>query len=512
MRERFMVSQEAYMKVHYEILARREDEAVKSFLILSSSTHEVKEASWNPGEKTLSKALDALGIPISSLHEKDITPIRVFPELGVISAVSKVKSILDLIEQALAKLIRRVEPVPRSKALLISSVPMIKTPFVWEQGYTGKGVKVAVVDSGIDPSHPELPRAVASRSFVEDEPVDDLDGHGTHVAGIIAGRGEIYSGIAPDASLINSKVLNKDGWGYDDDIFAGIEWAVEVAGAQVVNLSLGHTPLPSEAEIKFASKYLEWIRRGVLFVAAAGNEGPAPETIKSPAIIPGVIAVGAVDKQGLIASFSSRGSQRVEKILGEIKPTLVAPGVSIVSTFPSDISHKGKIDPLHAYLSGTSMAAPHVTGIIALLLEASAERGYPPQDNYSNIVASLIASARSLQADKYAQGHGIIDSRRALAGLGKQKIQAPGEDALDRYRNYLSILESENLNARVESMVEILQSFLGVGILAMSFLSPGGNPSASILDALRKAYQSGLITREQYIYTLAYLLDKQKKQ
>jgi len=157
------------------------------------------------------------------------------------------------------------------------------------------------VDSGVWSDHPELREKVAAaKSFVEGEDVGDYNGHGTHVAGIIASNGEEYRGAAPGASIVNAKILNKEGNGSFDDGIAGVMWAIKDYKADVVNMSFGIVGVPAgyvEAALKLSTWTLDWMRRGVIFVAAAGNEGKyGYETMNFPVIAPGVIAVAASDK------------------------------------------------------------------------------------------------------------------------------------------------------------------------------------------------------------------------
>jgi len=223
----------------------------------------------------------------------------------------------------------------------------VQAPAVWASA-TGQGVKVAVIDSGIDTEHEDL--AVAGgASFVDyTTSYDDDNGHGTHVAGIIGARNNEVGtvGVAPDASLYALKVLDGSGRGYLSDVLAAIDWAVD-NHMDMINLSLA-TPVDSPA---LHNAVDQAYASGVLVVAAAGNSGSADgagDTLQYPAQYSSVISVGSVDAAHQRASTSSTGSGL----------EVVAPGVGIQSTY---------LNNSYATLSGTSMAAPFVAGELALL-------------------------------------------------------------------------------------------------------------------------------------------------
>lgn len=291
-------------------------------------------------------------------------------------------------------------------ALLDVSVPLIRAPQVWERGFTGKGIKVAVVDTGIDPNHPDFAgRILAFTSFVGGSGEDD-HGHGTHVAGIIAGSGGAsggkYRGVAPEALLLSAKVLKADGSGMMSDVMAGIEWAVE-QGARVINLSLG-SPGPCDGTDALSAMCDAAVKAGVVVCAAAGNDGPNPGTIGSPGCAREVITVGASDDNDQVAPFSSRGPTAD----GRIKPDILFPGVGIVSCRASGTSMGNPLDDFYTSASGTSMATPHASGIAALLLQAY------PDLTPAQVKARMMDSALSLNLDPNTQGAGRGDALRAL--------------------------------------------------------------------------------------------------
>lgn len=243
------------------------------------------------------------------------------------------------------------------------------------QNLTGRGVTVCVVDTGVDLSHPELShvRLVGWRDFVNDrrDPYDD-EGHGTAMAGIILARGRL-TGVAPGAQLIAVKAISATGSGTDARVASAVAFCTDPNqdgndedSAHVVSLSLGGTPRPflGSATDEAVNRAMD---RGVVVVAAAGNDGRDDNgDVESPASVPRVLAVGAVDRQGVIAPFSSRGQNDGPFPLPsrqdpDKKPEVVAPGVEIATLLDGGG---------YAYVTGTSPAAAFVAGIVALLLEA----------------------------------------------------------------------------------------------------------------------------------------------
>ncbi len=277
----------------------------------------------------------------------------------------------------------------RSSRTIPWGVARVDAPAAWSSG-EGAGIKVAVIDTGIDCTHPDLQCDFSSGMNIVSpgaDPMDDNE-HGTHVSGTIAGRGEgggVY-GVAPQATLIPVKVLNAQGEGSLSDIIAGIDWAVK-AGVDVINMSLG-----GAAQSPALKRAVEGaLAHGVVVVCAAGNSGPAADTVGYPAGYPGVIAVAAADRNDDAADFSSRGPQ----------VAFIAPGVDITSTVPGGG---------YAKLSGTSMASPHVAGLAALALERGARGPAGVRAAFKAAAASLCGANGCASAD--AQGHGLIDAAR----------------------------------------------------------------------------------------------------
>ncbi|HEV2780456.1 MAG TPA: S8 family serine peptidase [Actinophytocola sp.] len=299
------------------------------------------------------------------------------------------------------------------KPSLDASVPQIGAPTAWRAGYTGRDVTIAVLDTGIDDTHPDLRNRIAGmKSFIPGTDVRDTAGHGTHVASTIAGTGRAssgrYTGVAPDARLLIGKVC--EGGCPESAILAGMEWAA-AAGAKVVNLSLGGPDTADDDPLELAVNRLT-ARYGTLFVIAAGNDGGyGAETVSSPASADAALAVGAVDKQDAIAGFSGRGPRVRDAAL---KPEIVAPGVEITAA-RSRFSGLGKKGDRYVALGGTSMATPHVAGAAAILAQQHPDWTGP------RLKAALMSSAKTLaDTGTYAQGAGRVDVATAIT----QSLQA----------------------------------------------------------------------------------------
>ncbi|MFJ3223339.1 S8 family serine peptidase [Streptomyces sp. NPDC086783] len=296
----------------------------------------------------------------------------------------------------------RVEPD------LKESVPLIGAPEAWAAGWTGKGSKVAVLDTGVDAGHPDLKGLVdATASFVPDEGVTDVNGHGTHVAGTIVGSGAASGGdnkgVAPGADLLVGKVLGgAEGYGQDSWVMAGMQWAAE-SGADIVNMSLGDS-YPTDGSDPM-SQLVDSLseRYGTLFVIAAGNAGP--ETISAPGAAAAALTVAATDKEDRLASFSSTGPLAGS---GAMKPDIAAPGVDITAPRSQAMTDGG--EGLYRTLSGTSMATPHVAGAAAILAQQH------PDWTGAQLKEHLMSTAEGLDDgySPYEVGTGRLDVAAAV--------------------------------------------------------------------------------------------------
>lgn len=304
--------------------------------------------------------------------------------------------------------VRYVEKDQEVHVLLDKAVPQITADQVWSAGYTGKGVKVCVIDTGIDGSHPDLNggKIVGWVDYVSGKttPYDD-HGHGTHCSGTIAGTGAAengkYKGVAPEASLMGVKVLGKDGSGSNTNILKGIDWAVK-NGADVISMSLGsstHSQASDDA-IKNA------VNAGVTVVVAAGNSGPNAKTIACPGDSPDAITVGASDRNDAIASFSSRGPNRD----GTVKPDVTNMGVGLVAAKAAGVASSKPVGQYYQAMSGTSMATPMTAGTVALLLQAKPD--LTPKQVKDVLTRTAKPLGGSVPNNNY--GYGRVQAKAAL--------------------------------------------------------------------------------------------------
>ncbi|AIS51752.1 serine protease AprX [Thermoanaerobacter kivui] len=291
-------------------------------------------------------------------------------------------------------------------------------------GYTGKGVTIAFLDTGIYP-HPDFTkpknRIVAFYDVVngKKQPYDD-NGHGTHVAGDAAGNGYAsngkYKGVAPEANIVAVKVLDAYGKGLSSDILAGMQWVLDNKdkyNIRIVSLSIGETPsLPTFLDPLVRGVDTLW-KHGIVVTVAAGNSGPNYNTITSPGTSRNAITVGAVDDKRTsdisddeIAQFSGRGSPYL------YKPDIVAPGVKIISTASGNVpfgADEIMVNKAYRTATGTSMATPMAAGAAALLLEKN--------PNLANIQIKNILKSTAIKigdAGLWTQGSGMINIEEAL--------------------------------------------------------------------------------------------------
>ncbi|MEV6966530.1 S8 family serine peptidase [Hamadaea sp. NPDC051192] len=308
----------------------------------------------------------------------------------------------------------------RVQADLKESVPQIGAPTAWAAGYDGTGVTVAVLDTGVDATHPDLAGQIDEKvSFVPGEDTSDVNGHGTHVVSTIVGTGAasggVYKGVAPGADLIFGKVLGgAEGYGQDSWVIAGMQWAAE-SGADIVSMSLGDS-LPSDGSdpMSMAVNTLT-AQYGSLFVIAAGNAGP--ETIAAPGAAADALTVGAVDKKDRLATFSSTGPLTVT---GAIKPDISAPGVDITAARSQQMTTGSG---WYRTISGSSMATPHVAGAAAILVQRH------PDWPAARLKDALMSSSKGLAYSPYQVGAGRVDVAAAIT----QTVQATGSVFLGNF-------------------------------------------------------------------------------
>lgn len=299
-----------------------------------------------------------------------------------------------------------VKSVQETTSEIPYGVNQIKAPEIWARGEKGEGVVVAVLDTGIDTTHPDLAdRIIDGKNFTNEGGPDDItdrNGHGTHVAGTIAAveNDSGVVGVSPESKLLIGKVLNRYGSGGYKGITDAIRWATRWKGpnnerVRVINMSLGG-PVSDRNQYK---AILEACAAGVLVVVASGNEGDGDETTMEfgfPSLYNECITVAACDESKELAPFSNNHKQ----------VDVIAAGVDVLSTYPTN---------QYAILSGTSMAAPHVAGALALIINLG-ESYFGRTLTESEIYALLAQSCCSLGYKPSSEGHGLID----LTGMNKK--------------------------------------------------------------------------------------------
>ncbi len=385
--------------------------------------------------------------------------VRVFNGVSITATEGEVKKVEAL------PYVKKVWEDREVKAMLQDSVPLITASEAWKNGITGKGVTIAIVDTGVDYTHPDLGgclgegcKVIGGYDFVneDNDPMDD-NGHGTHVAAIAAGNGTL-KGVAPDAKILAYKVLNAAGSGMESWVIAGIEKAVE-DGADVISLSLGISYWYVKDCYDFVISQVvdNVVESGKVVVVAAGNEGQdGYGTIGAPGCAKNVITVGASYKKDYeafwwdcepgsytpcgrcgddgkvycdfwgdgnprvdeLANFSSKGpaiGTVSNDIYVMVKPEVVAPGAIICAARYDSIFPSGEhpyyypcLDDKHVQFAGTSMATPHVSGMAALLLQAHPDWG--PEE----IKSALVTTAKDLGYSAFSQGGGRVNVTTAL--------------------------------------------------------------------------------------------------
>ena len=305
-----------------------------------------------------------------------------------------------------------VFPDTQYKGCTAQSVEIIKPSASWaaietQFGFAinGTGINISVIDTGINKTHPDLwGKVLAEYDFVNsDTDATDDHGHGTHLAGIIAGTGNesiSYAGVAPDANLLSAKVLDAGMSGWGSDIIDGILWSV-ANDADVINLSIEPISGGATNGTDALSLAIDWaVRQGVTVIVAAGNN-PGHYQVGPPGVANGAITVGATDDIDTIWSNSSSGPS----LDFRLKPDICAPGINIISCRASITLPFGNGgDDYYCEASGTSQAAAHVSGVAALLLQAHPSWG--PAD----VKAALLGTTEELGGEIYERGTGRVDA------------------------------------------------------------------------------------------------------
>ncbi|HEX7303147.1 S8 family peptidase [Lentzea sp.] len=365
------------------------------------------------------------------------------------------------------------------------SVAQIGAPAAHERGITGKGIKVAVVDTGVDEKHPDLAgQQVAEKNFTTDPDNTDNIGHGTHVGATVASHGAQYGGVAPGAQLLDAKVCTARGC-QDSAVIEGMRWAVE-QGARVVNMSLSGPDTPEVDPVEQAVDELT-AQYGALFVIGAGNSG-SPGTVGSPSTAEAALSVGAVDRDDQLASFSSKGPRAGDSGL---KPEVTAPGVGIVAAAAG--TNGG-----HVAASGTSMATPHVAGAAALL------RQEHPEWTPAQVKSALTTTAKpTAGVSAFDQGAGRIDVSKAIdqvltgdATVNLGKHEWPHDDDKPEIRP----ITYTNPTGAAVTLDLVLTGTAPRGVLALSAskvtVPAGGTASVDVIGDTRAGTQDGTFSGE----------------
>ncbi len=372
---------------------------------LADSSGRIDVIIWGDTSLNLKKFTDAskydkdLRIKVNIAHGSELT-VSVTPEAleAVLAADPGLHAYPDLVMQTMDS----------------TSNEAIGAPQVWNKTDTsghpliGTGVVVAVVDTGICYTHPDLGGGIGPGHKIiggydfynnDSDPMDD-NGHGTHVAGIIAGDGGIH-GVAPGASLLAYKALGADGSGSMSYVIKAIDAATDPNGdgntadhADVISMSLGGSGDSSDPICRAVERATN---AGVLVVVAAGNSGPSMGSVASPGVSPFALTVGAVNDEGVLANFSSRGP--TDDMM--IKPEVSAPGVAVLSTVPFANARRSSATG-YMEMSGTSMATPHVSGAAALIIQMH------PSWTPVHLKAALISGAKQIDESLWTAGSGMI--------------------------------------------------------------------------------------------------------
>ncbi|NPE06977.1 MAG: S8 family serine peptidase [Asgard group archaeon] len=370
-------------------------------------------------------SVESLGFKSKHFEEMGAKIRFVLGDIGLVSFTIKAKEVKNQIFENFTDIVTSIGVGEDSHYVLNDSRKMVmgETP----TSFDGSGTRVAVVDSGVD-THPDL-NVIAHFDFSSDASnpefaKKDICGHGTHVAGIISGKGVKNSeikGVAIGAEIINAKGLNAMGIGSNDGIFAAITKACKDHKADVINLSLGspekHYNMSSSMKETFVHaddskndfyKNIHQQYPSVVIVASAGNNGPEYKTLNVPGAFEEVICVGSVNKDKKMSYFSSRGSNNHNKT----KPDVVAPGGSILATKSKYEAASSKCE-FYTVKSGTSMSCPHVSGLAALLCKAIKSQNLKSLtntfDRHTYIKKIMMNSAINLQFDANTQGAGLIN-------------------------------------------------------------------------------------------------------
>jgi subtilisin family serine protease len=396
-------------------------------------------------ERTQAPVIAAAGVPVRRLWITNAlalsAPARIIERLAALQSVARVDvdptiRAADLTGPVLSA---PVPPAPTVRVQSISADPAVgagdATPLdaigaraVWSSfNITGAGVRLGSIDTGVDPANPDLAGKVAAwRDFVGGQPGPyDDNGHGTHTIGTMVGGSTQGApiGVAPGAQVMVAKAMGADGGGLGSNLLAAAQWMADPDGNPATSdfpAAVTNSWTANDANDTWFDQVVRtWVALGIVPVFAAGNSGPAPSTVGSPGSYPSSIAVAAVDDTRAVASFSARGpvvwqdTDRTGPAAGTVltKPDLAAPGVGIVSTVGTG----------YLSYSGTSMAAPHIAGVVALIRQAS------PGLGATDIGQLLRGTATDLgpPGPDTDTGVGLVNALAAVAAALGRPVPAP---------------------------------------------------------------------------------------
>lgn len=541
------------MKEFFDKIGKKAKKAPAEDVITELSYDDIVDA-IEIEEAVLEKSIKEAGVDVNTAKSKTTgkTDVAALAFVDSVSIRLPKFLIYSIAEPEIAKKygIRKIEEDREFEEFVEESVKQIGVAPLWDEGYTGKGIKVAVIDTGVDETHRDLEGKIIETKDFTGEGFRDATGHGTHVATTILGTGAALDGrlrgVAFDAKLYAGKVLYlKEGRGRGKGswIIQAIDWAVK-EDVDVINLSLG-SKKPKHGKDALSLAVNKAVDEGVVVCVAAGNSGRnGNSTIGAPGAAAKAITVGAVDPENKIAVFSSQGPVEAEGL----KPDIVAPGVDIVAGLAAGFSYRGpshtdkpdlaeELKESYTYKSGTSMATPICAGVCALMLEAyykkyENHRAKRKEEKLSTKVKdALLSTARNLGDDKYKQGKGLILPSDAIntfvPGIRVRVTPVPeegytNEQLLGMLKNLsmdkLERVTPENMPLLNQLRMNLIQLIRYIVILRQRDGEAGSRVRllwenyTRLLDMLEKDIQARVAELEKRIAELEKLKESAKKE
>ena len=511
-----------------ELAARAPHDEIAVIISLSDKVdrRQFKLADRSRRDNRLVRALKAKSAATQGTH-------RVFLQNNGARRLRELWAINGIAATARASVIRRLASRPGIEIIRLDSTlqaPVTTTgtaappewnlnvmhaPELWSLGHSGSGVVVANMDTGVDAAHPDLAAQWRGGGNSWYDPHGqhatpyDPSGHGTQTMAIMVGGGGggTAIGMAPDARWIAAKLYNDAGYATYSDIHLAFQWLLDPDGdlntvdaPDVVNASWGLIGTAGQCITEFGADIDALKTAGIAMAFAAGNDGPAPLTSLSPANNPPGFSTGAIDATLAIASFSSRGPSACD---GTVYPKLVAPGVNINT---ADLSFGGL--PLYIVVSGTSFAAPHAAGAMALLVGAF------PGASVAQLEAALTQSAHDLgvAGEDNSYGHGLADVHAAyqflLAGAGSPPSitstppTSATEGSLYSYAVTASDADGDTLGFSLDVAPVGMTIDVSTGVIAWT---PGSNQAGSHDVTVRVTDARGLAATQSFSVAVASL-------